>query len=128
MKLEEIAQTYESYTKGASEGARSLSFAGIAVVWLFKVEQNGAIHLDQALIYAGMFFVVALALDMLHYIVGTIVFQIFGNIRHKLHGAARDAENPNYVNWPMDALFWSKLTAVLAGYVLLLAAIYGKLA
>src|SRR5438045_2777265 len=116
MKLSEIWDTYETYTKAASEGARSLSFAGIAVVWLFKTEQDGAIHLDVALLRAGGCFVAALALDMLHYVAGMILFWIFGNIREGKKGHAQDADNPRIINWPLDAVFITKLAAVIGGY------------
>jgi len=127
MKLAEIWQNYETYTKAASEGARSLSFGGIAVVWLFKAEQHGAIHLDRLVLSAGLCFVAALALDILHYICGVIVFQIFGNIRERKTSSAQNADNPRFLNWPLDLLFWAKLLAVVAGYVCLLVYLSGKL-
>jgi len=128
MKLSDIWSEEEAYTKAASDLARQLDFAGIAIIWVFKVEQQGAIHLDRELMLAALLFAGSLACDLLQYIAGIAVFRTIGNRRERLHGPARDAEYPSWVLWPIDTFFWIKLVTVLIGYVVLAHYLLSKFA
>lgn len=127
MTLDDIWGEYETYTKGASDSARQVAFAGIAVVWLFKVDSGSGIHLDHPLLVAGACFVIALAADLAQYLTGTIVFLALGTVREQKKGAARNADYPELILRPMDVLFLTKMLAVIVGYTSLLAYFFHKL-
>ena len=49
MKLSEYKKTYEDFSGKASNVVRQLSFAGIAVIWIFKVQSNGSLKIPDTL-------------------------------------------------------------------------------
>jgi sugar/nucleoside kinase (ribokinase family) len=52
MKLSEVRDAYETLSGKASEIARQLSLAGIAVIWIFKSGTDQAPSIDQHLLRA----------------------------------------------------------------------------
>ena len=47
MKLRNYRQTYYDYSGKASDIARQLSFAGIAIIWIFKIQKDTSIELPK---------------------------------------------------------------------------------
>ncbi|HUO98738.1 MAG TPA: hypothetical protein VMU01_08715 [Rhizomicrobium sp.] len=127
MKLSDIWKEEEAYTKAASDLARQLDFAGIAIIWLFKVEEHGSIHLDMPLLQIALLFVCSLAFDLFQFIAGIAVYRTIGNKREKLAKSAQDGDYPAWVLWPIDVFFWLKLAAVICGYAFLLRYLLSKL-
>jgi hypothetical protein len=125
--LEEIWTEQADYTKSASDSCRQIAFAGLAVVWLFKIDVRSGFHLEFALVFAGICLVASLAADLLQYTVGAVVLHILGNRREALDGPERDEDYERYTLWPMDFFHYSKIALVIAAYVALLLHIFSKL-
>ena len=51
MKLSDYRETYYEFSGIASEVSRKLSFAGIALVWLFKIENSPIPKVPNELIF-----------------------------------------------------------------------------
>ncbi len=123
MKLTDTKSAYDTFSGRASDAARQLSFAGIAVIWLLRVgDKTGGIPFDKSLLWPLMGFVLALTCDLAQYTYGSIAWGAFNRRKEKLFGATSDKEftAPPAINWPTLGFFWVKLLAVVASYSLLL--------
>jgi hypothetical protein len=119
MDLADVQHTYEVASAKASDIARQLAFAGVAIVWLF----SGATSTDQLrvtgrLLAAGLFLVIALALDLFHVVYRAAAWGIYGRVLER-RGGSRDVDAPAWINWPSIGLFSGKLVALVIAYVLI---------
>ena len=131
MKLSDVRQSYDYFSGRASDLARQLSFAGIAVIWVFRRETESGLAIPATLVWPALYFCAALAFDLLHYIVATIAWGTFHRINEmKLKKADADPAltAPRYINWPQTIFFLLKLVAVAIGYMLLLKYLMSVLA
>lgn len=121
MRLAGLRSTYYEFSGKLSDNVRQLNFAGIAVVWIFRVGQdNGGIPFAPCLLWSMGFFVVSLGLDLLHYIYATLAWGLFHRVKEKqCISEDRDIRAPCQMNWPAIAFFWAKIASNLAGYVVL---------
>jgi hypothetical protein len=67
---------YYYFSGKASELCRNLAFAGIAIIWIFKVDKTG-MSIDKKLILPLISFVATLAFDLFQYLWGTIIWGFF---------------------------------------------------
>ena len=119
MKLVDYRTDYYTFSGKASDVARQLAFAGIALIWIFKVEKGGPLALPEDVLFPAGAFVVALSLDLLHYVYAALVWGAFSTYQ-KSWKKKKDQDElpdaPSFLNWPALACFWLKLLAVLIGY------------
>jgi hypothetical protein len=120
MKLESYRSDYYAFSTKASELCRQLSFAGIAVIWIFKNEDGGPLAVPAALLIPALGFCVSLALDLLHAAVGTLIWGAFAR-HHERHGVGDTAEvtAPAWLNWPSLVFFWGKVGTTIVSYLFL---------
>jgi hypothetical protein len=123
MKLQDTRQCYQDNSGRASEIARQLAFAALGIVWIFKVDRSdGGMEVSQQLLWPAAWAIMALALDLLQYVYATVAWGVFNRLRE--HSTELNEETefhaPPLINWPTIALFWLKLIAISACYVLLL--------
>jgi hypothetical protein len=119
MKLEDYRKDYYGFSAKASEISRQLSFAGIALIWIFKIEKGGPLAVPTTLLWPALLFCAALALDLLHAVFGTLIWGAFARYQER-RGAKDDDEidSPAYFNWPTLLCFWGKVSAVVVAYAL----------
>ena len=122
MKLKDCRETFYEFSGKLSDNARKLAFAGIAIVWIFKQEENGSYTIQDALKTAMLMFVVSLSLDLLQYIYQTIVWGSFHTYKeNKLkHDEKTDFLAPRIFKNIANVIFWSKVIALVIGYVFML--------
>ena len=123
MKLSGYKKDYQWFSGKASDVARHLAFAGIAIIWIFRIEGKETPSIAEGLILPLILFALALAADLLHYIIATITWGSFHRYHEKrLKGKRRDPDvtAPKYLNWPAIFLFGLKLASVIAAYVLMI--------
>ncbi len=120
MKLKEYKEEYKWFSGRLSDNTRKLAFAGIAIVWIFKQEKNGAFILPDLLKLAILMFVITLLFDLLQYICQTMIWGIFHRYHETKFGEDYELTAPRYFNWPAIVFFWSKVIALVAGYVFVL--------
>lgn len=130
MKLNEYRETYYEFSGKASDTARGLAFAGIAVVWVFRVDGSGdvATMLPADLLRALGMLVAALALDLMQYVVAAAIWGSFSRLKETQLGKEYEGElsAPRYLNWPGLACFWGKLAALVSAYAMLSLAIWSR--
>lgn len=129
MNLKTVRDSYDTYSSKASDIARQLGFAGIAVVWIFRYQAEESLALPVDLRLPLALLVLGLAVDFLHYVTSAAIWGIYGRHREKQLGGENDREfvtSPK-INWPGIFFFWTKITLISAAYFLLLRFLFGEL-
>ncbi|TCK16981.1 hypothetical protein DFR30_0201 [Thiogranum longum] len=121
MDLKEVRKAYYGYSGKASDVARQASFAGIAIIWIFKSQEGARFAIPEELIQPMVLFIAALAADLLHYIFGSIIWGVYNKVLEKQHGVNFEGkfEAPSKINWPTLVFFSLKLGLSFSGFVLL---------
>ena len=135
MSLQHFKESYYQFSGTASTVCRQLSFAGIAIVWIFKTnkgEDVGVYGLPEALLWPVVFLICSMALDLIQYVVQTIIWSFYHRIKEKeLRKASKGDEEeflslarrltaPPQLNWPGWSLFTLKILSMIIAYGLLL--------
>ena len=122
MKISEAREAYYGYSGSVSTVARQLAFAGIALVWVFRVPSEDTVILPGALWLPTILLILGLALDMIHYLVSAAVWGVFHRISEKRHPDEpdREVDAPAWLNWPGLAAFWGKAFSIASALLLLL--------
>ncbi len=130
MNLKEYRKTYYELSGKASDIARQLAFAGIALIWVFKTQNaDGAYVLGRELLVSGALIIFALACDLLQYVAGTLIWGWYARYKEK-QGVKPTAllRAPRYFTWPALGFFWAKIVLVVAAYAVLLGFVWAHLA
>lgn len=129
MKLSKYKEEAQYFTEKLSEINRYLSFAGIAIIWIFKNESSGQFDIPNELILPLVFLTGSLILDFLQYIYGATVWTIF--FRHHENKKKNNPELKKYKDDDIKApkalanisyfgLFYPKVIVNLIGYIILI--------
>lgn len=123
-KLCEKAERSEEYlTKRASENAQKLAFAGIAVIWIFRVGIPNAPVIRDGLLWPLLIFVLALVVDFAHYYGGGILWKRQHERIDRLILENKEPFPTEFKRLPKAFTFvvWHiKCALVIVGYVLLI--------
>ena len=122
MKLKEIREAYYGYSGSASSVSRQAAFAGIAVIWVFKHQENGAFAIPSELAFPLLMFMSSLAADLFHYIAGSIIWGKLNRDKEKKYGPdfEGDIHVTSKTNWATTFFFVVKLALVSFGYIFLI--------
>jgi len=125
MKLEEFKKDYYDFTEKVSTNVRQYSFAGIGIIWLFKINEPNAISLSTDLVWSLLFLCLTLLFDLLQYLIPSILLDFFYRKHEKL-GAKSDKEVTIYwwQPWPGRIFYFLKLISVIIAYSLILNYFY----
>jgi len=130
MKLSDYRETYYEFSGKASEVARKLAFAGIAVVWIFKASGTSSPKIPFDLYFPTGLFVLTLAFDLFQYVSATIVWGVFQwKEERKLTDINDDPElgaHP-FCKLPQNVFFMLKIIAISFAYLLLLLFVWQEL-
>jgi hypothetical protein len=121
-KLSDYWENFETYTGKASDVARQLSFAGIAVVWLLRVENGSRSTVPDALFPALALFVLSLSFDLLQYVAGSIIWGSFCRYHEKRLAKPEDnpkLTGPRWINIPTNFFFIGKIILTGVAYATL---------
>lgn len=91
MKLEEARRAYYDFSKSLSDINRALGFAGIAVIWLFKQQDQSRLLIPRGLHVATVMIVASLGLDVLQYVWSTAAWGTLARL-HEIWRAKRKEE------------------------------------
>lgn len=129
MKLEKYKEDAQFFTGKLSDINRQLSFAGIAIIWIFKNETDGNINIPNELIIPIILFVISLMLDFVQYVYGATAWTIFFRYHEKQkvkHTDKKEYKNDNIKaskvlsNISYFGFFYPKIIANLVGYVFMI--------
>lgn len=121
MKLSEIRNAYEELSGSLSKINRQLTFAGIGIVWLFRVTtEQGTTTIDKGMLVPILCFVISFGVDLLQYLWQSYIWYFFYWCKRK-HGSkeedeVNEPEWPNVVAWVM---FTIKVLALMIAYICL---------
>jgi hypothetical protein len=127
MKLSDYRKTYYEYSGKASDVARQLSFAGIALVWVFKLDSKPIPNIPEQLFFPAALLTAALALDLLQYTISAMVWGSFARSQEKLRSSKEEdpiLSAPRFYNWPGLSFFWTKIVVVIWAYMLIFKYIF----
>ena len=130
MKREDVRKAYDQFSSKASDISRQLSLAGIAIIWIFRVgEKTGGVTFSNSLLLPLGAFTLALALDLAHYVYGSLAWSIFNRVKEKQGVADTDVfRAPPWINWPSIAFFYAKVTVTVVAYIYVLWYIWRAIA
>src|ERR1022692_3067659 len=78
LTLKDLREAYYALSGKASDIVRQLGLGGIALIWVFKTDRGGGEWVvPSGLILPGILIVIALGLDLLHYLAATAIWGIF---------------------------------------------------
>lgn len=117
MKLKDTREAYETFTGKASDIARQLGFAGIAIIWLFRSDGK----IPSELLPVAVLIIVGLAFDFLQYVYGSMVWGVY---HHRKSRQVKFDENakftvPRIINMPTSFFFWGKVVSTGFAYIAL---------
>lgn len=124
MKLSDYRQTYYEFSGKLSDVARHLAFAGIALVWLFRIQEDHVPKIPKELILPAITLALTLAFDLLHYLSGSVVWGIFQWYQERqLTDLSEnpDLDSSSILKWPQFTFFVLKIVTVTLSYCLLVS-------
>ena len=129
MELKDAYGAYLRNSTSASAVARQASFAGIALVWIFRSQYGEGIVLPNGLLWPLYFLVISLSFDLLQYISASLVWGMFHRYKEvKLKKEYMgDIGSPAILNAPANIFFWCKMGSVIFGYFTLALYVLDKL-
>ncbi len=75
---QQILSEYQEASSKVSDLIRNLSLGGLALVWIFKNDDNNGPRMDSKLIWALIFLVSSLSFDLIHYIIRTLtIYRVY---------------------------------------------------
>ncbi len=120
MKLSEYKSEYYEYSEKASDVARTAAFAGIALVWVFKIDGQPIPKLPKELLLPTALFALAIGCDLFQYITATAIWGCFHRLHERTLCSPLDDPDLHHSPWLPRAIivfFILKLASVVAGYV-----------
>jgi hypothetical protein len=117
VKLADVRSAYEELTGTASSLVRQLAFAGIGLIWAFRLP-SGERLLPGELVFPAFTIVAALSLDFVQYVVQGLSWAVYYRVKEwKGIGAEEEFEAPSALNW-LPWTFWAlKVTAIAIAYI-----------
>ncbi|MFN4329547.1 MAG: hypothetical protein ACK4FF_11795 [Limnobacter sp.] len=126
MNLEKAREFYYFYTGKTSDVARQLSFAAIAIIWLFSKRDGVEFYIASDLLLSLKLVVLALVFDLLQYIIGSFLWGLCQRSYEKQGvGEEINFEVFKYINWPTICCFWLKVILLALSYVSLFIFLQG---
>lgn len=118
VSVEQGFKDRDYFSGKVSEIARQLGFAGIGVIWVFKVGTGENQAVPITLVPAALLLVLGLSFDFIHYLTATTLWHI---LTKRAQQAGRgDFVAPPWINTPAWLLFIAKTTAIGSAYVYLI--------
>lgn len=135
MKLNDYKDTYEAHSSTLSNINRSIAFAGIAVVWIFKKTEAEKVLIDNEFLLPLLLFIAGLAFDILHYAYQTVAWYIvFRNKEKQLQNQKNNSTEVNdefeheyWITYPAWTLFTLKILCVIIGFIILFIRLFNQL-
>lgn len=130
-KLKDYLDDFDTYTSKASEVNRQLAFAGIAIIWLFKNPEGNKSLFTHELITPLFCLIISLSLDLFQYLLGSIIWGIFFEIKERQINKGEIKDNDIKANrilsYAITFFFVLKIIAMCIAYYFLLAYLLPKL-
>jgi len=121
MELKGYKEASEYYSSKASDIVRNLNFAGIAIIWIFKLDVLNKIELPAFLYFPLLLFVLALITDLSQYVYGYYLWDVFYKENEKKGFKDQDeVRDKKFLGKRLDRIFWGKILLTALAFILLL--------
>jgi hypothetical protein len=121
--VESAREDYYYYTGKTSDIVRQLALAGVALIWLFRIDRETGIDVVPSQLRVPAILIVAcLAADLLQYVWGSAAWGIYSRIKElQIQRREEDEEfwAPDWINRPTNTLFVVKILLMGWAYVLI---------
>ena len=115
--VEHYREAFYEFSGKASDVARQLAFAAIAVIWLFKKDApKGQLTIPHELIFPGFLVLLALAADFLQYVAAAVTWHLY-YLYLERKGIT---DHSSWLVRTTTVLFYIKVVAVIWAYALIL--------
>jgi hypothetical protein len=126
VKLEDVREIFYFNTGKVSDIVRQIGLAGLAVIWVFRTQANGAQVIPRQLFLAGTLILLSLSADLLQYASATLIWDKLNRrkeqeLTKKARPEEQDFEAPENINFWPDTLFRVKFVLIVAAYVVLIS-------
>lgn len=124
MTLKEWREAAHKFTEKLSDFNRQLAFAGIAIIWIFKIQMASRFMLPNDLLLPLLFIIIALGLDLLHYLYCSIAWTCFHRrkeqkIKQGILQRDADIKAPKWISNIAYGLFFGKVVSNIIGFIFL---------
>ena len=128
MKLEDYKKDSYEFSKSASDLVRQFAFAGIAIIWIFKLDKPQEHIIPIELIKPLLFLIFTLASDLLQYFIPSIIWSLF-YIYHESMGRANDYDIKanRWFSKPGWIFYYGKIIMLVWAFILIAQFIIYKL-
>jgi hypothetical protein len=128
MKLEKFKEESYEFSKQASDLVRQFAFAGIAIIWIFKIDKPTEHLIPQELFKPLLFFVVTLIFDIFQYLIPAIILSIFFwfHERKNQGNTQIDKKAPFLISLPGWLCFFGKVTSLFIGFYYITIYLFSK--
>lgn len=129
MKLEQYKKEAHEFQGLTSGLVRQFAFAGIALIWIFKIDKPNEHLIPNECYWSLLFFVITLIFDFLQYFIPSIIWMRYFKHHEKLNNGnvEIDIKAKNYYSFPGYFCYYSKVIFLFIGYGMILTFILGKL-
>jgi hypothetical protein len=120
VKVADYQNAYYDMSGKASDIARTLSLAGLGLIWIFKLDDPEGVRLAVDLVRAAAWIVAALILDITQYLYLSVVWLAVSYVYEKKYGHA--ADNLSHSPWlprVAEMIFAAKIICLAVGYWLI---------
>jgi len=121
MKIGSIKEDYYEATAKLSEIVRQFDFAGVAIIWLFRVgKDTGGITYSNILLIPLGFFVASLTSDLAQYTYKSVLLGALNTYYWRIHkNEVTEVHYSGKLNWPTIFFFWAKIIFTVLAYLIL---------
>jgi len=115
MKLSYVRNSFDTFSGKVSDLSRQFAFAGIAVIWIFKVDNKTKYNLPIELYRPLYLFCFGLLTDLFQYVYGTVAWGIVLRVCKK-YKENEEISIKRAINIPTWILFVFKVLFLLLAY------------
>lgn len=120
MKLKDFRKDAHSFTEKLSNINRNLAFAGIAIIWVFKIQEKQNIIIPRDLLIPLYFIIISLVLDLSQYLIGSIAWTIFHRYKEKKGiEDETDLKAPRWISNILYFIFFLKVVFNIFAFIFL---------
>lgn len=125
MNQEKLKEVYAEFSKYSSSSVRTLALGGIGLIWTFKLPETASSVLPNGLYFPGMLLALTLAIDHIHYLVGTVSYGYLYRYRNKR--SIPEGDISDFLSVLIWILFGSKHITLISAYIGLITHLYAML-
>ncbi len=128
MKLKSYIDEADYFSAKASDISRNFAFAGIAIIWIFKISKEDFIDLPNELYLPLLLFVFSLFLDLLQYIIGYLLWSRY--VKKQEDEGKKVDDDVTAIGWQskfINILWMIKIGVNFCGFICLMLFLFNKL-